>query len=329
VQPSTQSNTSQQADAVITWVDGDDPHHLAKRMLWQSKVSKHTSATQKVRFTNFGELRYCVLSILKYCDFVRNIYIITDGQTPLFINDEPFKTLCKNGAIQIIDHSDLFDFDPTCLPTFNSRAIEAVLHKIPGLLEHFISFNDDFIILKKLAFEDFFILGKPVFRGSYKDLGLMSVIFNFWRRISYNIYPSKPLFSYTQQQAAIFNKSYGCYFKLDHTPRPFLRSEFIKMFDRHPAWMRQAVSFKFRHAHQASPLSLYVHRSINNNRSALLNELNLFYLSKWDDGFLSFNKKLEDVGSDPYFLFACIQNMGALDLECQERLSIWLDEVVG
>jgi len=43
------------------------------------------------------------------------------------------------------------------LPTFNSHAIEANIHKIKGLADHFIYLNDDFFFSKDVKKEDFFL----------------------------------------------------------------------------------------------------------------------------------------------------------------------------
>jgi hypothetical protein len=52
-----------------------------------------------------------------------------------------------------VPHEEILD--GACLPTFNSHAIEASLHRIPGLTENFLYFNDDFFALDALAPADF------------------------------------------------------------------------------------------------------------------------------------------------------------------------------
>jgi hypothetical protein len=42
------------------------------------------------------------------------------------------------------------------LPTYNSQAIEACLHRIPGLSEHYLYLNDDFLLGREVSPEDFF-----------------------------------------------------------------------------------------------------------------------------------------------------------------------------
>ena len=59
------------------------------------------------------------------------------------------------------------------LPTFNSRAIESLLYKTPNLSEHFLSLNDDFILLNETKVTDFFSGNKPVLRGFLKIMNLV------------------------------------------------------------------------------------------------------------------------------------------------------------
>ena len=50
------------------------------------------------------------------------------------------------------------------MPTFNSHAIESALHKIPGLAENFIYFNDDFLVTKPTHKSFFFdSINRPIF----------------------------------------------------------------------------------------------------------------------------------------------------------------------
>jgi hypothetical protein len=58
-----------------------------------------------------------------------------------------------------IVRSEEFFRDPGMLPTHNSQAVEAQLHLIPGLSEHFIYSNDDMFIGRPLRPEVFFSPG--------------------------------------------------------------------------------------------------------------------------------------------------------------------------
>ena len=46
--------------------------------------------------------------------------------------------------ISVIDHSQIME--ESIIPTFNSNTIECNMHRIPGLLENFLYFNDDVFV---------------------------------------------------------------------------------------------------------------------------------------------------------------------------------------
>ena len=73
-----------ECDAVIAWVDGNDPKHLFKKAQALKALglisALDLNGTKATRFANNGEIYYCVASILKYAPFVRRIYIVTDAQ---------------------------------------------------------------------------------------------------------------------------------------------------------------------------------------------------------------------------------------------------------
>ena len=77
-------------DAVITWVDGNDPLHQRKMSLAVSSEKKKKNNLSK--YKEAGEIYYCVQSIIKFAPFIRNIFIVTDNQVPLFIKIKKFMT---------------------------------------------------------------------------------------------------------------------------------------------------------------------------------------------------------------------------------------------
>lgn len=136
-------------DVVFTWVNNLDP-------AWQDKYGKFEQtydrvqiglhATDKARFEDHNELFYSVTAVKKYLPWVRHIYIVTDNQTP--------KWLDGMTGVTVVDHTEIIDSQ--YLPTFNSHVIEAFLYRIPDLSENFIYFNDDVFVAKELPKEHFF-----------------------------------------------------------------------------------------------------------------------------------------------------------------------------
>ena len=60
--------------------------------------------------------------------------------------------------VTVVSHREVFG-DTGLLPTFNSQAIESRLHRIPGLAEHFLYFNDDMFMGRAVAPDLFFSPG--------------------------------------------------------------------------------------------------------------------------------------------------------------------------
>jgi hypothetical protein len=136
-------------DAVYTWVDSSDLRWRQRhRRVSEDLDEPVPNANIQELFVQRDELRYSLRSLHLYAPWVRNIFVVTDGQVPHWLNtDHP--------TITIVDHRDLFP-DRAVLPTFNSHAIESCLHRIPGLSRRFLYFNDDFFLGRRVTPDDFF-----------------------------------------------------------------------------------------------------------------------------------------------------------------------------
>ena len=142
-------------DAVFTWVDGNDIDWMSRKSNFlhdKPEKLQNKKVNSKGRFFDNDELKYSLRSIYQFAPWINNIYIITDNQTPKWLN-------IGHPQINIVDHKEIFDSKD--LPSYNSMAIEMNLHKINGLNNFFLSFNDDFFIGRMTSPEDFFQNGKP------------------------------------------------------------------------------------------------------------------------------------------------------------------------
>jgi hypothetical protein len=140
-----------QVDAVFTWVQPNDEDYKKLRNTYLPQVLyDHSSRRLPPKTTNpqETELFFSVSLVLKNLPWIRNIFIVVhDKQTiPNFSVDK----------VKTIYHSQIFPQPFLHLPTFNSHSIESVLHRIPGLSEHFIYFNDDTYVLKPMKMSDWF-----------------------------------------------------------------------------------------------------------------------------------------------------------------------------
>ncbi|MBM7167323.1 stealth conserved region 3 domain-containing protein [Streptomyces sp. G44] len=138
-------------DLVYTWVDGADPALRARRDSCRGVAHTariHERETGASRYTSRDELKYSLRSVEMYAPFVRNIYLVTDGQVPAWLDTSV-------PGLQVVDHKEIFT-DPSVLPVFNSHAIETQLHHIAGLAEHYLYLNDDFFFVGPVTAGNFF-----------------------------------------------------------------------------------------------------------------------------------------------------------------------------
>ena len=148
--------TPQKIDLVYLWVDGSDPVWLKKRDAFLGIVGDNRPETCKGRFANNDELKYSLRSVEEYAPWIQNIFIVTDNQTPAWLET-------TNPKIKIIDHKDILP--EIALPCFNSSVIEYFLYNISGLSEHFLLSNDDMFFTATVT-PDFFFKedGFPIVR---------------------------------------------------------------------------------------------------------------------------------------------------------------------
>lgn len=135
-------------DIVYMWVDGEDEAWLARKAerLASQGADVARDAERPSRFRQFDELRYSLRSMERFAPWVRHIFLVTDQQRPSWLREEI-------EGLTVVDHREIFP--PTAVPTFNSHAITTALHRIPGLSDHFLIFNDDVF------------LGRPVNPGRF------------------------------------------------------------------------------------------------------------------------------------------------------------------
>ncbi|XP_045199526.2 N-acetylglucosamine-1-phosphotransferase subunits alpha/beta-like [Mercenaria mercenaria] len=147
--------TSFPVDLVYTWVNGSDPAQK-KRLARFRKTYFRTNlltATRAInlsfsRFADTGGLRYSLRSVEKCANWLRHVFIVTNGQVPKWLN-------LRNPRVTVVNHKEIFD-NPDDLPTFSSPAIEHNIYKIRGLSDRFIYMNDDVFFGRKVSLEDFY-----------------------------------------------------------------------------------------------------------------------------------------------------------------------------
>lgn len=131
-------------DVVYTWVNGSDTIFLDNLNRYVSLMDVNAAAS---RFSDKDELRYSLRSLEMYAPWIRHVYIVTNGQIPSWLDMD-------NSRVTLVTHDDIFT-DTNDLPTFSSPAIESHIHRIAGLSDKFIYFNDDVMLGAEVWPEDF------------------------------------------------------------------------------------------------------------------------------------------------------------------------------
>nr|WP_315267568.1 stealth conserved region 3 domain-containing protein [Microbacterium lemovicicum] len=137
-------------DMVFSWVDGSSSEFLRQRAARLTEYVVGEGDDGPARFRQVDELRYALRSVHMYAPWVRRIFIATDSPAPAWLRDHPRVTVVP---------SDAFFADTSSLPTHNSHAVEAQLHRIDGLSEHFLYSNDDMFFARPVDPDLFFTPG--------------------------------------------------------------------------------------------------------------------------------------------------------------------------
>ena len=142
-------------DFVIPWVDGSDPQWRAEHDLWRAKergdgLLRWTDGVQ--RYREWGLLKYWFRGVEKFAPWVNRIHFITWGHLPPWLN-------VNHPKLHIVNHRDYIP--EKWLPTFSSRCIELNIHRIDGLADQFVYFNDDMYLTAPVKPTDFFRGGLP------------------------------------------------------------------------------------------------------------------------------------------------------------------------
>ena len=189
-------------DIVITYVDGNDP-------VWKQDYEKHTNVpVMQKRFRDWGTLKYLLRGIEVNMPFIRNVYLVVShpSQVPQWVDQTQLK---------IVLHSDIIP--EKYLPTFNCNPIEMHLHRIEGLDEEYLYFNDDLYPLAPCSPEDFFRNGKGVLGFSRHFLAS-----GMYKKICRN--------SDTHARKALGLKPSFCFVRPQHTCTPMFRSECEQLY---------------------------------------------------------------------------------------------------
>ncbi len=261
---------TQEIDFAITWVDGGDEEWKKEKTTWAEPLGQGAGGDgapvrdgadsvddADERYRDWGNLRYWFRGVEKYAPWVRKIHFITWGHLPDWLD-------VSHPKLHIVRHEDFIP--QKYLPTFNSHAIEWNMHRIEGLSERFVYFNDDVFLIGASSPEDFFRDGKPCDMLAFQpvvanpDNPVMSHIYMnnslalskyFSKRENVRRQPCAyfkigypPLYFFYNMLELAFPKYTGFY--TSHGPAPFLKETFRTLWEKEPALLDATCSHRFR-----------------------------------------------------------------------------------
>ena len=238
-------------DFVVTWVDGNDEAWQKQKAAFSSGCNNENDGI--VRYRDWDLMRYWFRGVEKYAPWVNKVYFVTCGQIPKWLNT-------NHPKLKIVFHSEYMP--ATALPTFNSRAIEFCFHRLEGLSEKFVLFNDDMFLIDSVEPTLFFKNGLPC------DYAALNIIVptkefvhtivndtilinrNFSPRQCFKEHPWKwfSLKDIRSTLKTILLCPFPAFlrFKDYHNVIPYTKSEFMTMWERFPEKINSTVHHRFR-----------------------------------------------------------------------------------
>lgn len=241
-------------DFVIIWVDGNDPEWKREKNKYKGILTKEEDDSAH-RYRDWDNLQYWFRGVERFCPWVRKIHFVTWGHLPKWLNTD-------NPRLHIVNHKDYIPNQ--YLPTFSSHTIELNLHRIKGLSERFVYFNDDMFILRPTTELDFFRNGKPcdsavlnvhcynmedmVIMAPFRDIGVINHEFKMRDVIRKNL-------------RGWFNWKYGIDnlrniillacprfpgMLQQHLPTSFCKSSFVEVWEKYPDILDETCRHRFR-----------------------------------------------------------------------------------
>lgn len=278
-------------DVVITYVDGNDP-------IWKKDYEIYTNVPMmQKRFRDWGTLKYLLRGVQKNMPFVNNVYLVVShpSQVPQWADVN---------QLHIVLHEDIIP--EKYLPTFNCNTIEMHLHRIKGLDEEYLYFNDDMFPIAESRKEDFFRDGKAVI-GYYKHFlasGMYKKICRNSDRVARKALGMQPSMFFTRPQ---------------HICSPMLKSECEKLYSLAENEIIKTSECRTR---TEENLTQYVFLNYMNYKGLVINEK---ISNKHFSLGLATSDKLRKFLSNPPVNFVCINDVKLSESRYQELRATIID----
>lgn len=240
-------------DIVLPWVDNEDPQWQAAFRQWLPANTEGLDVSEP-RYRNWHLLRYWFRGVEQFAPWVRKIHFITNGQLPKWLNTQHPK-------LHIVKHSDILPED--ALPCFSSHPLELNMHRIEGLAEHFVYFNDDIFFTAPTDPSAFFYGDLPidmaVTKSKHQDDAMMNdIIDNDVRLINSCYHKWQVILRHPQQWfrpgyhgflklslKSIFNTKFESFLDT-HVPQPYKLTTLREVWQQFPKELTTTTLNRFR-----------------------------------------------------------------------------------
>lgn len=298
-------------DFVVTWVDGNDEKWRLKKAKYDGSIntSKYSMNSEKA-YREWGTFKYWFRGVEKFAPWVNKVYLVTDNQKPDWLN-------INSDKLVLIDHKEIINNE--FLPVFSANPIENNIHRIPGLSEHFVFFNDDMYLTAPVSPDDFFSdEGLPKYNTAlapitterygtgHFQMNDMGIITSYFTRKE--ILKNGQFFSPKQGIKQIVktllyrNTKFICGFWESHLPYPLLKSTFELVWEKESDALNKTSSNRFRDPSDTN-VWLFKYWQIASGKYAVgdVNLGSIFYLENADN-------KLWDTIVSKKFKMMCIND---------------------
>lgn len=251
-------------DFVVTWLDSSDPQ-------WQEQYAYYKTGAKgdkgKARYREMNIFNYWFRAVERYAPWVNKVYLVTNGKFPDWIKKD-------NPKLVLVKHEDYMPKE--ILPTFNSCAIELHFHRIKGLSEHFVYFNDDMILNGPVTPDYYFKEGLPcdynketclnvpiytkterfsIYMSMLADIGIINAHFNRWETVRQSpkrwFGPHLGLKGLVMSSVLLKQRLFVG-FSNYHTEQAYLKSIFEEAWEKEPEFLASSCT-RFREDVIANP----------------------------------------------------------------------------
>ena len=238
-------------DFILPWVDNADPLWQTERQNYKDEDDGFMNSND-CRYRDWGILRYWFRCVECNAPWVRKIHFVTCGHHPEWLN-------LNHPKLNFVKHKDYIPEE--YLPTFSSHPIELNLHRINGLAEHFVYFNDDIFLLAPVKPSDFFKKGLPrdcgirVFPVVYdiglinmNDINIINKEFNFAKQFKQNFWKwmNYRYGFHVLRNLLFMHYEYFTGSKVLHVANSFKKSTFEEVWQKYGDVLDKTCQHRFR-----------------------------------------------------------------------------------